>query len=427
MEKYQLIILLIFIFILNSCTSTNVTINRSVNVYSIIDTLNYSTYWTAMRCGFPELASKFTDEEDKIKFSKGLSKILIGEHECAERIFREIINFTKNDTLLDNSKIILEQLLIYQSKWKDYFDTFRNKNASDSVEIIRLLYPAFMNNKEVVSYNNQVDTLKIKIKNGLIFIPVKLNDNEIDFLFDTGAQHTIISNKIAQEVGIQSLTNIKSGLISSNNIFNDLQTGLINNLKFGNYQSLNKPCIITNEDNLKSKFLFYTFLRFDAILGWDIIKNLDITIDYDKDIIILKKPLKKESTKKNLFWLDCPIVKVKSNNGYDLLFFYDSGAQNSSFYDLLSKKLNLEEMSETNERIYGIGGSSKRDVKVIPKISFKLNNFNLNFENLKSGLESRGQFFKLDGMLGNDIGLKAGKLHLDASNGIFEIDTIDSK
>jgi len=208
---------------------------------------------------------------------------------------------------------------------------------------------------------------------------------------------------------------------SSTNSYSDINTSIIKKLNFGNITYQNKPCFITSSNNFKFKFLFYTFLSMDGVLGWDIIKNLDITIDYKARKLYVRKPVPNQNTNGNMFWLNQPIVKLKSSAGIDLLFHFDSGAQESAFYDFLLAKIKPTDLKGGSESIYGFGGSVKKDIQIIPEISFRLGQHQLNFTEIKSGIEIDGHFIKLDGVLGNDIGLKSGKLHLDAKNGIFEI------
>jgi hypothetical protein len=63
---------------------------------------------------------------------------------------------------------------------------------------------------------------------------------------------------------------------------------------------------------------------------------------------------------------------------------------------------------------------------VIPKISFILDNYMLNFKNMNSGIDKNDKFFVLDGVMGSDIG-KNGKIRIDALNGIFEIEKNENK
>ncbi|GEM_PF-3754647 len=107
-------------------------------------------------------------------------------------------------------------------------------------------------------------------------------------------------------------------------------------------------------------------------------------------------------------------------NGEVYSFFFDSGAKYSSFYDLLLQKVSISKIEEKQQRMWGVGGSKKEKVKVIPGISFILNNYELQFKNLKSDGQNNN-FILLDGAIGSDIGQK-GKIHIDALNGYFGIE-----
>ncbi|MCX7737481.1 MAG: retroviral-like aspartic protease family protein [Candidatus Kapabacteria bacterium] len=415
------LILIFFLIFIIGCSNKNVSITKISSDSKQFDTLSYSNFWTAMRCGIPEMAPKFTNDKEKLEFADALSDIIKGNFASAESKYYDLINKSQNDTIIYYSRMILEQTLIYQSKWEKYFEEFKNKDISDSLEKIRLLFPAFIGNNEHLSYERNIDTIPFKLKKDLIFVILRINDKEVEFLFDTGTQFTTLSDELADELGLIPLSINKSAMQSSTNSYSDISTSIIKKLNFGNITYENKPCFITSSSNFKFKFLFYTFLSMDGVLGWDMIKNLDITIDYKARKLYVRKPVLNQNTNRNMFWLNQPIVKLKSSAGIDLLFNFDSGAQESAFYDFLLVKIKPTDLKDDSESIYGFGGSVKKDIQIIPEISFRLGEHQLNFKEIKSSFEIDGHFIKLDGVLGNDIGLKSGKLHLDAKNGIFEI------
>ena len=419
MKKYIFFILAGFYVLAGCSTTTKVSISKYQEV-AVPDTINYTTYWTAMRCCLPELRSRYQVPGEKIDFSDGLIDIKKGKIKEAEIIFKKLIKESENDTIVSNSRLILSSLLKYQSKWQEYLTYFKTNSETDSAAKVRLLFPAFMGSKAISKFANEADTISIKIKKGLIFVPVSINGKEYEFLFDTGAENTTLSSEIAKDAGVYILDTHPSGLISSTGQVTSINSALINELNFANFTSYNHPCFISDISNLKYKFLFFTILSLDGLIGWDIIKNLDIEIDYYNEKMIIRRPVEKNVKDKNLFWLNRPIVNIKGHNGVDLFFTIDLGAQYSSFYDFLLVKVKTDEIQNNQEETWGIGGKVNADVKIIPKISFVLDNYELKYTDLKSSIEANDEFLKLDGVLGNDFPMN-NILKIDASNGIIEL------
>ncbi|MEN6510399.1 MAG: retropepsin-like aspartic protease [Chloroherpetonaceae bacterium] len=415
---YKILYFILFLFLVG-CGSTSVYINQYNEPLSP-DTTSYSNYWTTLRTGMPEYSNRFNISKDWEAFATGLKFIKENNISDAETIFFDLSKST-NDTISTNSKYILGYLLVDKSKWKDYYNFFKNDSEPDSIAIKRLLYPAFMYSPaEKITYTNDEANIPLKIKGGLPIIKVIMNGEVYSFLFDTGAQITTISNNVAKKNGIMPLYYHPRALVGSQGLNADIQTAIIDDLEIGNLHILNHPCFITDESNLKFRFLFITLLKLDGIIGWNAIKNMDVTLDYKNDNLILRKPQKKQHNDQNIFWLEEPIIKLKSKEGINLLFFVDTGAKYSSFYDLLLQKISIPKIEEKQQRMWGVGGSKKEKVKVIPEVSFILNNYELQFKNFKSDGQNNN-FILLDGAIGSDIGQK-GKIHIDALNGYFGIE-----
>jgi hypothetical protein len=411
---------IISLFFIIACKNTNLTIVKNSKMDMRNDTISYSTYWTAMRCGLPSLAPKYNPEKDELKFAEGLTALIEGQIEKSESKFKKLFLESNNDTVRENSKIILSQLLIYQSKWKSYYDLLRDESKPDSSEIKRLLYPSFIGLKTYREFTSHADTIPIKLYKGLVLVPVSINEKIYYFLFDTGVQLTTLSSDIIKESGCQVLNLHGKALIGSTGKSSDGHTSVIKKFNFGNYYISNLPCFITDASNLELRFLFIPYMKFDGIIGWDIIKNIDVEIDYKNKIMIIREPIERDNEHKNLFWLNDPVVKLKSIGGANLLFFLDLGAQESCFYDFLLQKLILKDLDNSYTIDFGLGGSILQNTQNISKINFIFDDYYLCFNNLKKGISKPGKFFVLDGSLGNDIG-QNNILRIDASNNILEI------
>jgi hypothetical protein len=159
-------------------------------------------------------------------------------------------------------------------------------------------------------------------------------------------------------------------------------------------------------------------LKIDGIIGWNVIKNLDVTFDCPNALLYIQKPAENSNIENSMFWLDCPIVKMKAIDGSDLFFEFDTGAQNSNIYDALLNKLSIKEYSEKSQTFYGIGGSKRIEMKRIDNLNILLDQYCLNFKNINTG--NRTEDLYLDGKIGIDL-FKKIKIRISATNGIFKV------
>ena len=412
--------LITFIFI-TACSSNKVIIRNYADSIPQHSEIDYSNYWSAVLCASPEIVKDTDVTDEHLEFAKALEYIKLGQYSESEMIFENLLENSKNDTITVNSKDILKELLWYQNKWTEYYDLLKAKDESKEAANKRLVFPSFMGKSdETIIFTKDVDTIEINVRQGLIFVPVEVNGKSHEFLFDTGAQLSAITDELGREFNVTLLQKHDSALVGSTEVSSDIESGFFNTFKIGNFYSTNQPCFVVNKSATRFKFLFLTFFSFDGIIGWNTIKNMDVEIDAENEIMIIRKPVKKENTERNLFWLSHPIIKFRSLTGVDMHFFYDSGAQESNFYDLLLMKLKPDDIEKDTKTIYGIGGKLKQDISIIPDISFFDKQNRLNFINMKSGHGDSDMFFKLDGQLGNDIS-KQSKFRIDALNGLFEV------
>ncbi len=418
--KFINVVFIITFILFASCTSNKVTVRNCSDSIPQPSAIEYSNYWSAVICASPEIAHKFDVPDEYHDFARGIEYIKLGNYTESGQIFDKLRVLSKNDTISSNAELILRELLPYQSLWLDYYNKFKGKNETEGTAKLRLLYPSFMDKPdETVSFTKNVDTVKINIKKGLIFVPVEINGNVHDFLFDTGAQLSAITDELADEYKVTLLQKHDSALIGSTGSTVNMETGYFNSFKIGNFKLENHPCFVVDKSTTRFKFLFFTFLSFDGIVGWNAIKNMDVEIDAKNEIMIIRKPVKKDNNDRNLFWLSHPIVKLRSLTGADINFLYDTGAQESSFTDLLIMKLKPEDIENDSKTRYGIGGKLSQDIRVIPNISFFDKENKITFIDMESGID-KNVFFSLDGRLGNDIS-KQAKFRIDALNGLFEI------
>ena len=147
----------------------------------------------------------------------------------------------------------------------------------------------------IEKHSNKV-TIPFKLINNLIFIPIKVNGIELNFLLDSGVEETILfSMEEKQEVSFNNIQKIKlrglgseaeiEGLKSTNNV---LET---HGLKSGNHLVY---IILDQSFNLSS----HIGIPVNGIIGYKFFKNNIVEINYQKKRIVVH--LNNEQTKQKL-------------------------------------------------------------------------------------------------------------------------------
>ena len=183
----------------------------------------------------------------------------------------------------------------------------------------------------------------------------------------------------------------------------------------------NHPVIIVDKSDMEIKlFGLIRLLKIDGIIGWPAIQNMKIEIDYKNKRTIIEKPVKIETEDRNLFWLGYPIVKLKTPDGINLNFGLDTGANKTSTYNNILKKISIEKAYDKKITRWSAGGFEKTETKIIPNLKLTLNGKVLHFKVIRISLQKGIVFVKSDGRLGIDIAQNRSIL-IDYLNGRFEL------
>tara|TARA_R110001632_G_scaffold107700_6_gene217418 strand:+ start:1930 stop:3054 length:1125 start_codon:yes stop_codon:yes gene_type:complete len=194
----------------------------------------------------------------------------------------------------------------------------------------------------VSSQNTKVfqDTIPFRNDLGLIIIPITFNGVEKQFAFDTGAQHSVAyswAKEILKSTNKTITVNSSSGLRSKMRFYKS-GTIELGSRKIKGHRILNAP-----------KSSIFSCYQVDGILGVDIIKELNWTIDYKNKILIMyptnhfPKKVEKMHPLDFDFRNNRPVVflKVKSNR---LQFLLDTGA--GGFSNVSRRNYNLTNFDE---------------------------------------------------------------------------------
>lgn len=232
------------------------------------------------------------------------------------------------------------------------------------------------------------DTIPFRNDLGLIIIPITFNGVEKHFAFDTGAEYSVAYGWAKDDLKKTNKTmtiHSSSGRKSRMRFYN---SGLIElgSRKIRKHRILNAP---KNE--------IFSCYKVDGILGVDIIKALNWTVDYKNKILIMYPANYFPEKVKNMHQLDFDFqnqrpyvyLKLKKNR---LKFLLDTGAGGTS--NISRRNYNLTDIDKYPQTTFysgsfdvnGILTSSKPKVFQLPEASSRkvLLSPVIDYDNLKS-------------------------------------------
>lgn len=150
-------------------------------------------------------------------------------------------------------------------------------------------------------------------KRGHVVITLFVNGRPKRFLVDTGAQRTMLSTRLATELGLATLVDAKVG----NSLGQSLPSSiaLLDSIRFGSLQVNHIPVFVQS---------LWGF-NVDGALGWDILRHFRTTIDYVNHTITLTNPAGPVSSVPNLLGGSRPLLQVQNKTGGYMTLFCDTG------------------------------------------------------------------------------------------------------
>jgi hypothetical protein len=272
--------------------------------------------------------------------------------------------------------------------------------------------------------------IPFEYNNHFIIVNVRFNHYlNTKFIFDTGAEHTIIIKK--DILNLLAFQYIRSIDIVGADLSQKLQAHLINGLNYetGNMRAFNQPLLVLDDDYFR--FEEFTGVQIHGILGANLFRRFVVKIDYKKKVITLTKPeafvkpgkgVTEVSilVQKNKPYLEATVKLHRDSAQIPLRFLLDSGASLAMMLHTNSdKKIQMPENVIKGNIGKGLGGYLEGFLGRTPEVSFgnfKLNEIITNFQEL-SGIIDTSYLGGRNGIIGNQI-LERFTLTLDYNHSI---------
>ena len=384
----------------------------------------YADGWEAVRRFDFTHAQKCGWTKAHLLFAEGLGFVMNGRYDEAEKAFARILVAPGDSVEAGHAKNVLNEALLFQSKWNAVAELDARLSGGtdgDNTAILARAYRAALS--ETLSFPSRpMELPAIFGMGGTPEIEVTVNGVRKRFLIDTGAGLTVLASDFAGVCGVEPAggETAKAGTATAAKV--SIRPAIIREISIGGLVFKNHPCIIIDKKDLEIKlFGFIKVLKIDGIIGWNAIKQMDLTLDYRNKKVRMERPVPVENRKRNFFWLGYPVVKAATVSGRSLFFGLDTGANKSSASDSVLSKVDTAGMTMKKVRIGGAGGKIEtRMMRKIPKMPVVIGGNLLTFKGVHCDNSEHGSFFILDGILGSDAA-KNGVMRLDFTNGRFDL------
>ena len=421
MKKIQIVIFLILTTFV-SCTkkTTNKIVEDKLNL--LLEQKNYFQLQDELFKNLDELS------EDRILYYNAFINKAFGQRKKSNQEIETLLN--KHKQTLNDSLTV--KLLDVQAS--NYIFLYEYKKATKIFDEILTTYKKVLDSADLENYKNTKNlfgtfsdvnpqkmhkgkdvTLKsYRNKFNHLMIPVKVDSINEDFIFDTGANLSTISETQAKKMKLKLFEQtVDIGSSTQKEVQSKL--ALADSLYVGDILFENVLFIVMPDSQLTFPQINYAI---KGIIGFPVINQLgEVHINKDGKIFIPGVASKKRE--KNMFFEGLnPVVRLFSKND-TLLFTFDTGAKNSelSFKYYNEHKADVEKkgIAQTNER-GGVGGKVKVKEYMLSNFQIQIGQSKTSLDKIPVTLEEYGFNKYFDGNLGQDVFLKFNTLIINFEN-----------
>jgi hypothetical protein len=387
-------------------------------------------YWEALADLHPDQAVEAAVTPSEKAFAQSLKSLMEGDIDTAEKGFGQLRRAASDSVIRTGSRVIYTATLQYQEKWA-VLAALRNESSepkadrSDRASIERWA-TAFKNvPPKSLTFRSQSALLPMSVSAvGTPLIPVRIAGKAYNFWLDTGSSMTMLASDVARDLNIVPIVPDTLEIVTSTGRVT-ANPSLIPEMQIGQVVVRNAPTMIVTESEMRisepRSVDQGTQMKLDGIIGFDIIRQLDIDVNYREGTIRLRNPANsRHFAERNMFWVGLPVVRITSTDGIPLHFGLDTGAQLTFVTETLLDKLQLRAERTESRRVGGLGGESSLRAPVLPDLRVLVRGFPILFKGAVVRAPVYQVLASLDGVLGGDV-WNSGVVRIDMTNGIFAV------
>jgi hypothetical protein len=388
------------------------------------------SYWEALAELVPADAIIAARTPSEKEFAEALGNLMAGDLGRAEQRFGELRRTANDSIIRAGSRVIYTATLQYQEKW-GALAALKNEPSESKADrsdkaSIELWADAFKNvpPKTFTFRSSQARMPMSMSAVGTPLIPVRIGGKVYNFWLDTGSSLSMLASDVARDLNISPLVPDTLEIVTSTGRVK-ANPALIPQLEIGQLVVRNAPAMVVEESMMEMSepraIELSTHVKIDGIIGFDIIRQMDLEVDYGENVLRLRDPSNsRPEGDRNLFWVGLPVIRLTSTDGIPLHFGLDTGAQLTFVTETLLDKLQLQAARIESRRVGGLGGEISLRAPVLPDLRVMVRRYPILFKGAVVRAPVYQVLAALDGVLGGDV-WNSGIVRIDMTNGVFAI------
>jgi hypothetical protein len=361
------------------------------------------------------------------RFADGVAALIAGDEQKAETAFSEMMTERSDPTVAAAAQLMFAVTLLYEHKWAALSAFTETAPADAGVSGMEKWGKAFAEvDSQVISLSKGAVTLPLRVTPvGTPTIRVRINGKDYQFWLDTGSSMTVLSSSVATDAHVSVLTNDTLTVATFAGAA-PARPALLPRMELGSVVITNSPAIVIDSRLMRVRSTAAgvpsSGLPVDGIIGWDVIRHLDILLDYASGKVTVRQPQHLGTTgtpMQNLKWVGKPFIRMRTKSGATLNLALDTGAQTSFLNGAILQKAQVS-ATNSNARAYGIARTGGNPTQAVASLSVDVGGSSVVLRDLIVYNPSASSLINCDGILGSDIA-QFGTIRIDATNGLFSV------
>lgn len=256
-------------------------------------------------------------------------------------------------------------------------------------------------NRRIRSHLDHFSMSMRRNKLGLYVCDIQIQGRTLIFLVDTGAQISGILKQSSEGLKLETLEQeVQVGSIGGSS--KQTTCVRVEKMFFGAVEIDYQPFVLLEDKDFSLPYVNIKLMRFDGILGWDILCHFDFEMDDKHQLLtILHTPIKPMI--ENFIPASFPCICLMDQNGVPIIFGFDSGAKESWLgkHYIEAAKLSVA----ATQKAYGMGvlGMESFELWVVDALDLYLYDYKIFLQKVMSGRVDMFQSVAIAGVLGNKI------------------------